>query len=171
MTTATSAAPHPATRLRFSADPNTIRQHNNSYEQVSNGDSHNHQRQFSNGSDHQNGHLTNYNCNGATINGHSKKSSGSESANRMGSVASVGAKKVDDKDDFDTSTNTNNNNDSATRLCKIGDVPKYLRFNPFILKGYRRPELSSQQCIYSLCYFHNETVNILTHGEFFFFIC
>ncbi|KAI1278727.1 Progestin and adipoQ receptor family member 4 [Halotydeus destructor] len=48
-------------------------------------------------------------------------------------------------------------------LCSITDVPKYLRFNPYILTGYRSPQLTYSQCLYSLCYFHNETLNIMTH--------
>lgn len=64
------------------------------------------------------------------------------------------------------SSGPNQDTDEAGRaLCKINDVPGYLRFNPFILTGYRAPELTSSQCIASLCYFHNETVNIMTHGE------
>lgn len=55
--------------------------------------------------------------------------------------------------------------DNGQNLCEIKDVPQYLRFNPFILSGYRAPDMSSKECVLSLCYFHNETVNILTHGK------
>lgn len=52
-------------------------------------------------------------------------------------------------------------------LMKITDVPLYLRFNPFVLTGYRRPNLSFWESVVSLFYYHNETINILTHGKFF----
>lgn len=45
------------------------------------------------------------------------------------------------------------------------DLPKHLQFNPYIDTGYR-PLLSAWECILSLFYIHNETVNIITHGEF-----
>ena len=46
-------------------------------------------------------------------------------------------------------------------------VPEYLQFNPWILNGYRRPNMSSLECIKSLFYFHNESINIFTHGKSF----
>lgn len=49
-------------------------------------------------------------------------------------------------------------------LFKISDMPDYLRFNPWILTGYRAPSLSTKQSLSSLTYLHNETVNILTHA-------
>lgn len=53
-------------------------------------------------------------------------------------------------------------------LCKVTDVPSYLQFNPFILSGYRKPCMTSYECLKSLLYFHNETINIMTHGELIF---
>lgn len=50
-------------------------------------------------------------------------------------------------------------------LCKVTDVPSYLQFNPFILTGYRQPCMTSYDCLKSLLYFHNETINIMTHGK------
>lgn len=44
------------------------------------------------------------------------------------------------------------------------DMPRHLQFNPYVKTGYR-PLLSAWGCIHSLFYLHNETVNILTHGE------
>lgn len=46
----------------------------------------------------------------------------------------------------------------------IDDMPEHLRFNPWILSGYRAPQQSTAQCIKSIGQVHNETVNILTHG-------
>ncbi|VVC94484.1 unnamed protein product [Leptidea sinapis] len=43
------------------------------------------------------------------------------------------------------------------------DMPKHLQFNPYVLTGYR-PLQDVSGCIRSLFYFHNETINILTHG-------
>src|SRR5690606_12305652 len=48
--------------------------------------------------------------------------------------------------------------------CLLTEMPQHLRFNPWILGGYRSPNLSTLQCVQSLTYLHNETVNILTHG-------
>lgn len=44
------------------------------------------------------------------------------------------------------------------------DMPKHLQFNPYIFTGYR-PMLSVWGCLNSLFYLHNETINILTHGN------
>ena len=49
----------------------------------------------------------------------------------------------------------------------ILQVPPHLKFNPYIHDGYR-PLTSCAGCIKSLAYFHNETVNILTHGKAIF---
>lgn len=43
------------------------------------------------------------------------------------------------------------------------DMPQHLQFNPYVLTGYR-PLQSWAGCLKSLFYFHNETINILTHG-------
>ena len=49
-------------------------------------------------------------------------------------------------------------------LVKFKDVPAYLQFNQYVLRGYRPPNLTMRQCFTSLFYFHNETINIMTHG-------
>ena len=49
-------------------------------------------------------------------------------------------------------------------LVDIYGVPSYLRFNGYVLYFYR-PLMSIWECLCSLCYFHNETVNIYTHGN------
>lgn len=49
-----------------------------------------------------------------------------------------------------------------TPLLKWRDMPNHLQFNPFILHGYR-PTQTGWQCLGSLSYLHNETVNVLTH--------
>ena len=51
-----------------------------------------------------------------------------------------------------------------TALVKLHDLPEHLRFNPYILTGYRKP-MSSRQCISSLCYWHNESFNIYSHSK------
>ena len=51
-----------------------------------------------------------------------------------------------------------------TRLCKLGDLPEHLRFNPHILSGYR-PPTSARGCVRSLLYYHNESFNIYSHCE------
>ncbi|XP_064120384.1 progestin and adipoQ receptor family member 4-like isoform X1 [Macrobrachium nipponense] len=52
---------------------------------------------------------------------------------------------------------------SRKALLNRKDIPKHLQFNPYIETGYR-PLLSMWGCIMSLFYFHNETINIITHG-------
>lgn len=75
-----------------------------------------------------------------------------------------------DHDDF-LSSNSNRDDDTddtvklTKSLCKVTDVPSYLQFNPFILTGYRKPCMTSYDCLKSLLYFHNETINIMTHGK------
>ena len=49
-------------------------------------------------------------------------------------------------------------------LLKWNDMPKHLQFNRYIIEGYR-PLSNIRGCVNSLFYFHNETVNILTHGK------
>lgn len=49
-------------------------------------------------------------------------------------------------------------------LLEWKDMPRHLQFNPYILTGYR-PLLTIWGSIKSLFYWHNETVNILTHGK------
>ncbi|XP_006625123.1 progestin and adipoQ receptor family member 4 isoform X1 [Apis dorsata] len=54
--------------------------------------------------------------------------------------------------------------ESGIRLLqKWSDMPQHLQFNPHIRTGYR-PLMTVAQCLGSLFYIHNETVNILTHG-------
>lgn len=50
------------------------------------------------------------------------------------------------------------------QLLQWEDMPTHLQFNPYVKTGYR-PLLSAWGCVHSLSYLHNETVNILTHGE------
>jgi hypothetical protein len=57
-----------------------------------------------------------------------------------------------------------NNACSGNRLYKIDEMPAYLRFNPFVKNGYRQL-MDVKQCCQSLLFFHNETVNIYTHGR------
>lgn len=54
---------------------------------------------------------------------------------------------------------------SLRRLLHRKELPKHLQFNPYIDTGYR-PLLSAWECVMSLFYVHNETVNIITHGEY-----
>lgn len=57
-----------------------------------------------------------------------------------------------------------NSNESAIMLQDWKEMPGYLQFNPYVLTGYR-PLQNVSECFGSLFYFHNETFNILTHGE------
>lgn len=49
------------------------------------------------------------------------------------------------------------------QLLHWRDMPQHLQFNPYVYTGYR-PLQSWADCVRSLFYFHNETINILTHG-------
>lgn len=55
-------------------------------------------------------------------------------------------------------------NEPLVMLQDWKEMPRYLQFNPYVLTGYR-PLQNIQECFGSLFYFHNETFNILTHGE------
>lgn len=55
-------------------------------------------------------------------------------------------------------------------LLLYGDVPGHLRFNKYVYSHYR-PPLDTLGCITSLTYWHNETINILTHALPAIFIC
>ena len=65
---------------------------------------------------------------------------------------------------FPTVLANNNNASSENRVYKIEEIPDYLRFNPFVKAGYRR-QMNAKECCQSLLFFHNETVNIYTHGK------
>ncbi|GJJ73392.1 adiponectin receptor [Entomortierella parvispora] len=49
------------------------------------------------------------------------------------------------------------------RLCSWADLPPWMKDNPAILTGYRRPTFSYRQALISLGYLHNESVNIWSH--------
>ncbi|CAG4945815.1 unnamed protein product [Colias eurytheme] len=57
----------------------------------------------------------------------------------------------------------------GVELLHWRDMPQHLQFNPYVLTGYR-PLQDWGGCIRSLFYFHNETINILTHGVSLVFI-
>lgn len=59
-------------------------------------------------------------------------------------------------DEFQKSTNVD--------LLRWKDMPKHLQFNPYVHTGYR-PLTNVRGCLNSLFYYHNETVNIITHGK------
>lgn len=52
----------------------------------------------------------------------------------------------------------------GVELLHWRDMPHHLQFNPYVLTGYR-PLQSWTDCVRSLFYFHNETINIFTHGN------
>ncbi|KAJ5547620.1 hypothetical protein N7513_004854 [Penicillium frequentans] len=51
----------------------------------------------------------------------------------------------------------------AQRLLSYNDVPEWYSDNPYILTGYRPISNSSQTCLSSLFYLHNESINIYSH--------
>ena len=50
-------------------------------------------------------------------------------------------------------------------LFKWQFCPPWLQYNKFILDGYRC-RLSTTECLESLFYVHNETVNVYSHGKY-----
>lgn len=55
-------------------------------------------------------------------------------------------------------------NQLPTKLLCFDAMPRHLQFNPFVYTGYR-PQMNAWECIVSLTYLHNETINILSHGR------
>lgn len=66
------------------------------------------------------------------------------------------------KDRFPSDAGSKTRKDKV--LLRISDVPNHLKFNPHILSGYR-PLQSPLGCIGSVFQWHNETINIVTHGK------
>nr|XP_017031428.1 progestin and adipoQ receptor family member 4 isoform X1 [Drosophila kikkawai] len=62
-----------------------------------------------------------------------------------------------------------NSGPSVDQLLLWQDMPQYLQFNPYVLRGYR-PLQTFKGCLLSLFYWHNETINILTHAIPIFYI-
>lgn len=56
-------------------------------------------------------------------------------------------------------------NQLEKKLLCFEAMPKHLQFNPFVHTGYRQ-QMNAWECIASLTYLHNETINILSHGKF-----
>ncbi|KAF9580261.1 hypothetical protein BGW38_003166 [Lunasporangiospora selenospora] len=50
-----------------------------------------------------------------------------------------------------------------SRTCTWAELPPWMKDNPAIRTGYRRPTLSYRKSIASLWYLHNESVNIWSH--------
>jgi len=51
---------------------------------------------------------------------------------------------------------------------KFNDIPEHLKFNPFILEGYRS-NLNFKQSLLSFFYLHNESTNIYSHAFAFLY--
>ncbi|XP_034943178.1 progestin and adipoQ receptor family member 4 [Chelonus insularis] len=65
--------------------------------------------------------------------------------------------------DITVEKNVQKPNSQDVYLKSWSEMPTHLQFNPHIKTGYR-PITDIKGCLVSLFYFHNETVNILTHG-------
>jgi len=59
--------------------------------------------------------------------------------------------------------NDKNKKKEEVSLRRLSQIPVHLQFNKYVISHYR-PPLSFKGCLKSLTYFHNETINILTHG-------
>ncbi|XP_011403436.1 PREDICTED: progestin and adipoQ receptor family member 4-like [Amphimedon queenslandica] len=58
--------------------------------------------------------------------------------------------------------------EAGSQLVKFKALPTHLQFNPYITSGYRRP-LGTRDCMKSVCYTHNESLNIYSHAFFVIF--
>jgi len=56
-----------------------------------------------------------------------------------------------------------NKGSQGVQLLTYFEAPPHLRFNQYVLGSYR-PPMDVHGCLASLTYFHNETINILTHA-------
>ncbi|KAI9261631.1 hemolysin-III related-domain-containing protein [Phascolomyces articulosus] len=52
---------------------------------------------------------------------------------------------------------------SRKKLLTWSEIPEWMRFNPYILSGYRPPSDSYLTCLKSTVKLHNESLNIWTH--------
>ncbi|XP_039232278.1 progestin and adipoQ receptor family member 4 isoform X2 [Drosophila yakuba] len=68
-----------------------------------------------------------------------------------------------------SSTSSSGSDENVVQLLPWQDMPTYLQFNPYVLRGYR-PLQTFKGCLLSLFYWHNETINILTHAIPIFYI-
>lgn len=68
-----------------------------------------------------------------------------------------------EKINHESETETNH---LGKKLLLFDAMPKHLQFNPFVYTGYRQ-QMNAWECIVSLTYLHNETINILSHGKSF----
>ncbi|XP_017083174.2 progestin and adipoQ receptor family member 4 isoform X2 [Drosophila eugracilis] len=68
-----------------------------------------------------------------------------------------------------SSTSSSGSGENVVQLLPWQDMPTYLQFNPYVLRGYR-PLQTFKGCLLSLFYWHNETINILTHAIPIFYI-
>jgi len=53
--------------------------------------------------------------------------------------------------------------DSLPRILHYDDLPPWMRIDPYIKHGYRRPLASFFHCFWSLFHAHNELVNTWSH--------
>ena len=82
------------------------------------------------------------------------------------SPETVGNRHENHANGFSCKQTDENKASAEKRLYKIEEIPEYLRFNPFVKNGYRR-QMNVKECCQSLLFFHNETVNIYTHGKLY----
>ncbi|XP_039150897.1 progestin and adipoQ receptor family member 4 isoform X1 [Drosophila simulans] len=68
-----------------------------------------------------------------------------------------------------SSSSSSGSDENVVQLLPWQDMPTYLQFNPYVLRGYR-PLQTFKGCLLSLFYWHNETINILTHAIPIFYI-
>ncbi|XP_017103033.2 progestin and adipoQ receptor family member 4 [Drosophila bipectinata] len=94
--------------------------------------------------------------------------SGSGSGMGTSTVTGTGTPATDQQSPAVTTTTTSPP-PSVGELLHWQDMPQYLQFNPYVLRGYR-PLQTFKGCLLSLFYWHNETINILTHAIPIFYI-
>ncbi|KAI7856247.1 hemolysin-III related-domain-containing protein [Circinella umbellata] len=60
-------------------------------------------------------------------------------------------------------TDIDNKKQDQYKTLIWSEIPKWMRFNPYILSGYRPPSNNYITCIKSIFKLHNESLNIWTH--------
>lgn len=72
------------------------------------------------------------------------------------------------REDFEDATHhmrnvTSQAMNSVRHTLHFDQLPSWMQNDPYIQRGYRKPTGAIKDCLYSLCYPHNELVNTWSH--------
>lgn len=118
-----------------------------------------------------NGHLGEYFLCKTTTSSFSSSISSSSSSSSLPSLATASNTSLTNTTvtTITATTATVTLTSTSYSLLQWQDMPEHLQFNPYIHTGYR-PLQSVKGCLYSLFHWHNETINIVSHGMYFFLL-